>query len=102
MATKLPATQEEARSVIAGQIKDTIDAYNAAKRAGDETQARQLLQQYRDLNKQYEAAKAGTAGSVGQGLMSGIRQGFGFTGQGANLAAPLITFPSREIGRAHV
>ena len=92
---KLPSTQEEARGVIAGQIKDTIDAYNAAKRAGDEVQAKQLLQQYKDLNNQFEAAKAGTVGSVGRGIVSGLFKGGEFLGQGAKFAAPILTMPSR-------
>lgn len=93
MATKLPQTQEEARGLIAGRIQDTINAYNAAKRAGDETQAQQLMSQYRDLNKQYEAAKQGTVGSSVSGLMSGIRQGFDFPA--TKFALPIISAPSK-------
>jgi hypothetical protein len=92
MADKLPQTQEEARTVIASRIKDTVDAYNAAKRAGDETQANQLLVQYRDLNKQYEAAKQGTGGSIVSGLMSGVRQGFDFPA--SKFAIPVISAPT--------
>lgn len=95
MADKLPATQEEARGVIAQRIKTTIDAYNAAKQNKDETQASALLQQYKDLNKQYEAAKLGTAGSIGTGLLSGVRQNFDFMGRGANIAAPILSMPAR-------
>lgn len=95
MATTLPKTQEEARGVLAQRIKDTIEAYNAAVRAGDKTQSTQLFQQYQDLNKQFEAAKSGTAGSLGTGLLSGIRQSFDTMGRGLQLAAPSISLPSQ-------
>jgi hypothetical protein len=78
MAKNLPKTQEEARGILAQQLKDTVDAYNAAKRAGDETQAKQLLQQYRDLNNQWEAAKEGAGKSFGRGLLSGATEGLSF------------------------
>lgn len=95
MADKLPSTQEEARSVLAQRIKDTIEAYNAAVKAGDKTQSTQLFQQYKDLNKQFEAAKLGTAGSVGTGLLSGIRQSFDTMGRGLQLAAPSLSLPAQ-------
>jgi hypothetical protein len=96
MVDKLPATQEEARGLIAQRIKDTIDAYNAAVRAGDKTQSTQLMQQYQDLNRQFEAAKLGTAGSVGRGLLSGLQQGGSdFYRQGARLAIPTLSMPAQ-------
>lgn len=95
MVDKLPKTQEEARSVLAQRIKDTIEAYNAAVRAGDKTQSTQLFQQYQDLNKQFEAAKLGTAGSVGTGMLSGARQNFDFMGRGLQLTSPTISLPAQ-------
>lgn len=96
MADNLPKTQEEARGLIAQRIKDTIDAYNAAVRAGDKTQSTQLMQQYQDLNRQFEAAKLGTAGSVGRGLLSGLQQGgTDFYRQGARLAIPALSMPAQ-------
>jgi len=96
MADNLPKTQEEARSVIAQRIKDTIDSYNTAVKDKDTAKATKLMQQYKDLNNQFEAAKLGTAGSVGRGLLSGIQQGgTDFNRQGSRLAIPALSFPAQ-------
>jgi len=96
MADNLPKTQEEARSVIAQRIKDTIDSYNAAVKDKDTAKATKLMQQYKDLNNQFEAAKLGTAGSAGRGLLSGIQQGgTDFNRQGSRLALPVLTMPAQ-------
>lgn len=95
MAKTLPKTQEEARGILAQQISDTVAAYNNAKNAGDETQMRQLLQQYRDLNKQWEAAKAGTFGSLALGAKGGLQSGGEFLMRGAQQIAPILTTPAR-------
>ena len=99
MVDKLPKTQEEARSVLAQRIKDTIEAYNAAVRAGDKTQSTQLFQQYQDLNKQFEAAKLGTAGSVGTGMLSGARQNFDLMGRALHLTPPTTPSPPQSAKR---
>lgn len=97
MVDKLPQTQEEARSLIAQRMDAIKRVYEQEKAAGTLTRQKemQLVQQFRDLNKQFSVASTGTEGSVGKGLISGINQGFGFYGQGANLAAPILTMPSR-------
>jgi hypothetical protein len=96
MAT-LPQTQEEARGLIQQQMEVLRQQYAQEQSAGTLTRVKdaQIRQQFQDLSKQLEVASTGTAGSVGRGLMSGIRQGFGFYGQGANLAAPILTMPTR-------
>jgi hypothetical protein len=97
MVDKLPQTQEEARSLIAQRMDAIKRVYEQEKAAGTLTRQKemQLVQQFRDLDKQFSVASTGTEGSVGKGLISGINQGFGFYGQGANLAAPILTMPSR-------
>jgi hypothetical protein len=96
MAT-LPQTQEEARKLILQKQEALRQQYAQEQSAGTLTRSKdaQIRQQFQDLSKQLEVASTGTAGSVGRGLMSGIGQGFGFYGQGANLAAPVLTMPSR-------
>lgn len=96
MAT-LPQTQEEARNLILQKQEALRQQYAQEQSAGTMTRIKdaQLRQQFNDLSKQLQVASTGTAGSVGRGLMSGVRQGFGFSGQGANLAAPVLTMPSR-------
>lgn len=100
MAT-LPQTQAEARDILKQQMVALEAQFNKAKQEGTLTnqQATQLQQQYADLTKQLSAASAGTARSVGKGLLSGIEQGFQFPMQGAKLAAPLAMFPA-QVGQA--
>lgn len=96
MAT-LPQTQEEARNLILQKQEALRQQYAQEQSAGTLTRIKdaQIRQQFQDLSKQLEVASTGTAGSVGRGLMSGVRQGLGFYEQGANLAAPILTMPSR-------
>lgn len=98
MADKLPKTQEEARALIAQRMDAIARVYEQEKAAGTLTKTKdiQLRQQFADLNKQFEAAKLGTAGSVGRGLLSGLQQGGSdFYRQGARLALPMATMPAQ-------
>jgi hypothetical protein len=72
-------------------------AYSQEQAAGTLTRAKdvQIRQQFADLNKQFEAAQLGTAGSVGKGLLSGVRQNFDFMGKGLNAAMPIFSMPAQ-------
>jgi hypothetical protein len=100
MAT-LPQTQAEARDLLKQQLNVLAAQYEQAKQAGTLTRQQdlQFRQQAADLNKQLSAASAGTARSVGKGLLSGVEQGFQFPMQGAKLAAPLAMFPA-QVGQS--
>lgn len=98
MADKLPKTQEEARALIAQRMDAIARVYEQEKAAGTLTKTKdiQLRQQFADLNKQFEAAKLGTTGSVGRGLLSGLQQGGSdFYRQGARLALPVAAMPAQ-------
>jgi hypothetical protein len=96
MAT-LPQTQEEARKLILQKQQSLQRQYAQEQAAGTLTRSKeiQLQQQFRDLSKQLQVAQLGTAGSVGKGLLSGVRQNFDFMGRGLNAAAPILSMPAQ-------
>lgn len=96
MAT-LPQTQEEARKLILQRQEALRQQYEQEQAAGTLTRNKdvQIRQQFADLSKQLELASTGTAGSIGKGLMSGVRQNFDFLGRGLQFAAPSLSLPAQ-------